>query len=289
MQQQQKRALFIGLTTIDIQYFTEDFPTRNTKVKTDAPLIAAGGPAANAAITFASLGGQVDFLTSIGKHSFTDAMYCDLEKYGVNIIDVNYGIETSPIVSAIITANSDASRTIVTHHPGNLTIERSIPEFKLTDYQLVFIDGFYAELAQGIIQKANELSVPVVFDGGSWKPHLPELLPYISMAICSANFHPPECTTDESVIRYLKKNGATQVAISKGNRSIVCENSTIPVEPVDAVDTLGAGDVLHGAFCWFLLQGSSFETALHSASSVASYSVRFKGTHQWIHSYKKDD
>ena len=66
------KALFAGLTTIDIQYFVETFPASNIKVKTAPPGILIGGPATNAAIAFAALNGTAALASATGKNAFSD-------------------------------------------------------------------------------------------------------------------------------------------------------------------------------------------------------------------------
>ncbi len=55
----------------------------------------------------------------------------------------------------------------------------------------------------------------------------------------------------------------------------------IPVPQVDALDTLGAGDVLHGAFCYYLAEGFDRREALRRAAIIASGSCCYFGTHTW--------
>ena len=55
-----------------------------------------------------------------------------------------------------------------------------------------------------------------------------------------------------------------------------------PPPVVEAVDTLGAGDIFHGAYCHFLGQGSSFTDALELAGRIAAQSCRYFGTREWI-------
>ncbi len=50
-----------------------------------------------------------------------------------------------------------------------------------------------------------------------------------------------------------------------------------------SVDTLGAGDIFHGAFCHYILQ-ENFKNALTAAAKIASYSCQFFGTRQWMQS-----
>lgn len=50
------KGLFVGLCTKDILYYTDDIPAHNHKSKTEDFATYIGGPAANAAITYAALG-----------------------------------------------------------------------------------------------------------------------------------------------------------------------------------------------------------------------------------------
>ncbi|MGW1742047.1 PfkB family carbohydrate kinase [Nocardia sp. NPDC001965] len=57
---------------------------------------------------------------------------------------------------------------------------------------------------------------------------------------------------------------------------------TIDVTPVtDATDTLGAGDILHGAFCVHYIENRDFVDALARASEVLTLSCRTFGTRNW--------
>jgi sugar/nucleoside kinase (ribokinase family) len=56
----------------------------------------------------------------------------------------------------------------------------------------------------------------------------------------------------------------------------------LPVDPIEAVDTLGAGDFFHGAFCHALAGGTGFVDGLRAASGVATLSCRSFGTRAWL-------
>jgi sugar/nucleoside kinase (ribokinase family) len=47
------------------------------------------------------------------------------------------------------------------------------------------------------------------------------------------------------------------------------------------VDTLGAGDVFHGAFCYYFAQTGDFAGSLQAASRVAAVSCRYFGAMRW--------
>ncbi|MBT8359398.1 MAG: sugar kinase, partial [Deltaproteobacteria bacterium] len=74
-------------------------------------------------------------------------------------------------------------------------------------------------------------------------------------------------------------------AVSNGGAQVVgCEGGTgwtIDVPAVHAIDTLGAGDILHGAFCHYIAS-LPFKESLERAVKIASDSCCYHGTRQWI-------
>ena len=64
------------------------------------------------------------------------------------------------------------------------------------------------------------------------------------------------------------------VAITRGANPILGwdrgRRFEIDIRKMDAVDTLGAGDVLHGAFCYHFARMGEFEPALRMASEIAT-------------------
>ncbi len=277
------KGLFIGLTTVDIQYFIEYYPEQNSKVKAkESPLVVAGGPAANAAVAFGALSGHPDFYTCVGENAFRRVLLDDFNRMKVNIIDAMSGKVYTPIIASVLTNTSNSDRTIITHHPKEIQVDDILGKIDLDDYSFVFTDGFYPELAVPVCKHAQEKGMPVIFDGGSWKPQMPDILPFVDVAICSANYIPPGCTSMDDIIKFTKKMGVKHVAISRGGQPIYTDDGEIGIQKVEAVDSLGAGDFLHGAFCWYFMQNKNFAASLQKASVLATFSTQFKGTRSWI-------
>jgi sugar/nucleoside kinase (ribokinase family) len=282
-----KRALFIGLTVVDVQFFVDEFPRSNQKTKTGPPLVNVGGPAANAAITFSYLGGESNLLTCIGKNSFTSFIHEEYAKYSVEFIDITENESIDPIISSVITSLKNGERSIISSYPGPITFPaEKIDLIDLSNYDLVFTDGFYPEISIPVCRKAVENNIPVVFDGGSWKPASDEILRYVDIAICSEQFFPPGCQHFLEVIQYLNRKGIGKIAITRGEKCIQwsednkIKNIEVPI--TDSIDSLGAGDIFHGAFSWFILGKNDLEMSLFRATQVASFSTRYKGTREWM-------
>jgi len=53
-----RKGIFLGQVTTDIVYYVSHYPANNQKLKAERQLAFAGGPAANAAVTFAAFGDQ---------------------------------------------------------------------------------------------------------------------------------------------------------------------------------------------------------------------------------------
>ena len=52
----------------------------------------------------------------------------------------------------------------------------------------------------------------------------------------------------------------------------------IPVEPVKALDTTGAGDAFVGSLAFFLAAGKSLSDSIKRANGIATVSVQSSGT-----------
>jgi sugar/nucleoside kinase (ribokinase family) len=162
---------------------------------------------------------------------------------------------------------------------------QSIPADILQEIDIVLIDGHQMQVGQAIAQQAKAAQIPIVIDGGSWKPGFEQVLPYADYVICSANFYPPNCATPADVLAYLNALGIPHLAITQGDRPILffsqADSGQIAVPPVTTVDTLGAGDIFHGAFC-HLIGRSNFPEALKQAAEIAAHACQFFGTRQWM-------
>ena len=272
------------MVTLDLIYLVEQMPDRNQKIAALKSTIAAGGPATNAAIAFSHLKNDATLLGALGAHSINHLILADLQQRGVTIADLVPDRTASPPVSSIVVTQSTGERAVVAMPGVKSTIAANL-SVSLDDINIVLIDGHQIEASVAIANRAKQQQIPIVIDAGSWKPGFEQVLPWVDYAICSANFYPPDCHTSEQVLSYLSQWGISQIAITHGEEAIAVlsqgKGATIAVPKVDVIDTLGAGDIFHGAFCHFILQ-SDFLSALTEAAKVAADSCRFFGTRDWM-------
>ncbi|NET70997.1 MAG: sugar kinase [Sphaerospermopsis sp. SIO1G2] len=281
-----KSGLFVGLITLDIIYLASLLPQTNQKLVATNYTLAAGGPATNASVTFSYLDNQASLLGILGSHPITELITVDLLKFGINIIDLDKSKSESPPVSSIIVTESTGERAVISINAIKTQAEiNSIPSYILDSVDIILIDGHQMAISQIIAKKARAKNIPVVIDGGSWKPGFEEILPFVDYAICSANFYPPSCENQTDVFNYLQSLQIPHIAITNGEQPIEYisnnDRGAIEIQKIPVVDTLGAGDIFHGAFCHYILE-TNFTNALTLASHVASKACQGFGSRRWM-------
>jgi len=280
------RELFVGLSTIDIVYSVDEFPAVNTKVAARSQSVFAGGPATNAAIACAHLGGNAELVTVVGRNALASIIREDLKEHSVQLIDLNPEFADVPVISSV-SVDKAGNRNVVSANAVRIPVPPAQVDRELCrQARIVMVDGHYMQACQAWAAAARACGTPVVLDGGSWKDGTEELLNNIHTAICSADFLPPGCATANDVFRFLKKYDVTNIAITNGSAPIQIlsgqTSATVPVPQVGVADSMGAGDILHGSYCYYASHGQSFIGALTQAAKVASESCRYPGTRKWM-------
>lgn len=244
-------ALFCGLTTIDVTQRVAKVPQANQKITSEQTLLDVGGPAANAARVAAALGVPARLVTLLGDTPLARLALEKLFSEGIEVIDLA-GDAEFPVSTVFV--DELGQRTVVSRN--NPQRKYRNPDVSiLDDVAILEIDGHLPQLQALFAHECAKTGVPVVFDGGSWKPNTNEFLHQVSHAIISQDFIRPGCTSEQT-FDYLQKFGFALLAQSMGEnpvRAVTAQQEVmIHIPSVDVKDTLGAGDVLHGAFTAFL-------------------------------------
>ncbi|MFF3063038.1 PfkB family carbohydrate kinase [Oerskovia sp. NPDC057915] len=297
-----------GLTTLDITQVVHALPGPDEKVVATSQRATFGGPAANAAATAAALGVPVRLVTAVGTGMLAEVVRADVVAAGVELIDVTAdghaspspGDETrGPAVSTVLVTAGTGERAVVstnaTDRPVAAGDARAVSRVlepvrqggaRGQERDVLLLDGHHPCLAHALAARARELGVLVVLDGGSWKDGTAELVALCDAVVLSADFRMPGRDVGR-VLEDVAALGPGFVARSRGGAPVEVLDggvrSDLPVPVADGVvDTLGAGDVLHGAFAAEVARGLSWGRALREAVAVASRSVAYEGARGWI-------
>lgn len=271
------RILACGLTTFDLAYRVNEMPGRNQKVQASHTWTSFGGPTANACATAAALGVSARLVTAVGSSPIASQIRSGLHTAGVDVIDLAPPGFEPPVSSVILDAAGN--RAVVSRNAagvGDLAVDTEV----IADCSALLVDGYYLSAALALAERASQLGIPVVLDAGSWKPGLDRLLAHVDIAAISADFkHPVDIQPDTlGPSTVIVTHGSDPVEIYHQDRRI-----EVRVDEVDIGDTLGAGDVFHGAFVAHLALDPDKDTvaAANFATEAATDSCRFDGVHGW--------
>jgi len=280
------RVLFLGRATLDALYWLDQFPAEDTKTYARQMRAAPGGPALNAALTHAKLGGLACLVSAVGSGPWADQVRAELDAHGIPLVDLARGTEyQTPLTTVLINA-ANSTRTIVNPPLSTVRLrqlsdswEQILPESWAALPPVILTDGFHLNETLPLLRarKGSEICL----DGGSWKPGTAELASLLTVAICSERFRIPEQSVrtepaPDTILRWFAAQGVPYIAVTRGPRSILGWERgrcfEIDIQAIDAMDTLGAGDVLHGAFCHHFAIKPDFEAALRRAARIATHS-----------------
>jgi sugar/nucleoside kinase (ribokinase family) len=279
-------GVFVGLTTIDMQYRVREVPRPDMGVEADESVIAPGGPSYTASVAFCALGGRARCFSAAGDGPLRALVLADAAEFGVDYHDCAAAGSRLP-VSTILT-DAAGQRTIVSHDLAAVADAALLtlpPEPPL----VIAWDGFHAALFDVVAAAFPE--TPVLLDGGRWLPSLPDRLPRITWAVVSERFRVPGAPSDPpATIRALRAAGCAAAAVTRGPRPVLLDQGDgvvrelVPPPGDHVVDTLGAGDVLHGAAALALARGAPLAAALAEGCKAATASCAVFGTRDWFRS-----
>jgi sugar/nucleoside kinase (ribokinase family) len=361
------RLVCCGLATLDVVQVVEALPGPDEKIVALDASVTFGGPVANAAATAVALGVPSRLVTALGASPLGALVRRALEVAGVEVLDLlEDDADAVPPVSTVLVTRSTGHRAVVSVNgtaTGDVSASaRARCDAALAGATALLVDGHHLGAAEVLAAEARRRALPVLLDGGSWKPGLERLLAHVEQAVVSADFRlpaelaarttqratppasaagpalgPPPAPSPASgaapglapgaapgfapglapgatpgpgsdadidaLLDAVAALGPTAVARSSGGGAVrvrsvaelkpggdpyafaveVDRYAVVPPQvPADeVVDTLGAGDVLHGALAAALAQGEPFDTALTDAIRVASLSVRYPGALGW--------
>ena len=263
-------GLFVGLAGIDLVYNVGALPNEDSKTKTDAYEIRFGGPAFLAAKTYASLGGKAILVSSVGHSVLGELIHKECAKEGIILRDLAPHADM-PNISSVFLNKEKGTRTIVS---GQMNA-RLLKFPPLGEVGFCLYDGNLPSVNNSLLYALEDDCVPLILDCGSWKPGMDELLEFATSAITSESFR---SSKGEDVFALKKRCGFDEAAMTRGKKSILFEaggeQKEIAIDAVESADTLGAGDVFHGAYCFYRFhEGLDLEKSLTQASKIAHHFV----------------
>jgi len=272
------RVLTLGITVFDTVLAVAALPASGGKFYATGRAEVVGGIAANAAIAIVRLGGEAVLASRVGDDLVAERIVAELAAAGVDtgLVEWLNGVPTS--VSTILVA-ADGERLLVNH--ADPALFRGTPDLEGLTVDAVMTDTRWPEGALAALRRARALGVPGVLDYDRPAERLsPELLAAASHVVFGRQgLEALTGTADVATgLRQVRGTTAAWLACTSGGDGVhwLAGDALrhLPTFAVEAVDTLAAGDVFHGAFALGLAEGQSELAAMRSASAAAALKCR---------------
>jgi sulfofructose kinase len=281
------RILCIGMPVRDLTFNTPGVPGRGSKENATGFDEICGGNALNAAIGIVRLGGRASICGPMGDSKETSSRFI-FEQMAHEGIDTKHLIHMAGLVTPISAVMIDPSgeRTIVTFRDPELWHVK-LPDFDklLDDCAAILTESRCAEFCTDLCAEAVRRGIPVVVDVDRAMSLREGLLNASTHLVFSSEplQETADVSDDAQALKKIAKLTKSFLAGTRGPRGTIWldEQGNIqetPAFPVHTVDTLGAGDVFHGAFALAITEGQELRQALRFASAAAALKcTRFGG------------
>ena len=242
-----------------------------------------GGPAANGAVTVASLGGTANFVSVLGRDLIADEIIEGLESRGVSTGLVRRNGDSDSPLSVVITS-SDGERTIVNRTDG-LLWEGVAPvsAAEVEGSAAVLVDLRWIDGATSAIRHATDAGIPTIVDYDLTDVDAPALILELST---HAIFSEPALSrltgiTDPIEAIETLQTGSGFACVTLGTAGVVWredgETYHLDAFDVGAISTLGAGDAFHGAFALGVARGRETRDNMRWSAATAALTCKNGG------------
>jgi sugar/nucleoside kinase (ribokinase family) len=289
----------IGDAIIDIVVPVYSFDPLGTALvggilNTDYAIYAGG--TANVAAGISTLGATSAFIGRVGADCFGKLFMEGLKEAEVESrVSVSATRKTGLAIA--ISSTSDKDRFFIVDRGANIELSPNDVDYDLAhNSHVVYFTGFslqdlnVSKAVISFIEEASRNDRTIVFNPGTHN-----VITSSRMAIIDAvrrfadvvilNYKEgqriSQFETDEQIIEFLLSLGVGTIALTKGEKGSIistrASRNVFKADPVDVVDSTGAGDAYAAGIIYAMLKGWKLERAGRFATRVAQTAVRQKG------------
>ena len=268
----------VGLNATDTLLVVPHFPAYAGKVPFQEEVVSPGGQVASALVACARLGLRTKYIGTVGDDQRGQIQMESLRGAGIDVEHVQLRKNCANQSAYIVIDRSTGERTVLWRRDDCLRIdpEQIRPE-QIACARLLHIDGHDTPAVERAAAIARSLGIPVTVDVDAIYHGFDRVLAHADYLVASSEF-PPAWTGQNDPFKALelmqREYGMKVAAMTLGaHGALARENGEFFYSPafvVNCVDTTGAGDVFHGAFCYAVLQEMPMRDALEFSNAMAA-------------------
>lgn len=269
--------VFLGAATMDMIFSVDTLPTGPGKILPKALVQAAHGMATSAAVAAVRLGGRASLVTRIGADLMGEHFLAEITAEGVDCRHVRRFEGVPTPLSAVIVDN-EGERLILPYYDSALGSDPDwIPAGFIEQADAIQVDIRWPEGAMRALTLARQAGRIAVLDADTGPSDtIIALAERASHTVFSepAALQVSGAASIKEALPVLDQRFAGFVAVTGGASGCFwMEGEQVQQAlppPIQAVDTLAAGDVFHGAFTLAIAEGRSIRDAIVFANAAAA-------------------
>lgn len=268
-----------GHVVQDFVFSVATMPDTAQKYRASDFQSVGGGPASTAAVAISKLGGSALLAARVGDDGIADVAIAELEHYGVDCSHVRRFASRRSSLSAVL-VDEAGERLIVNYLDPSLESNADwLPQRLPDNVDAVLADTRWPEGAMHALRLARQSGIPAVLDADLPVPADGDLVRMATHVAFSADGLADYCGSDdmENALRSANESTDAWCCVTMGGDGVMwlAEGGVrvIPAFDVEVTDTLGAGDVWHGAFALALGEDLPITDALDFAGATAALKV----------------
>ena len=276
--------LVFGSINADFFLNVKSLPRPGETVLCPSYTFYPGGKGANQAVAAARLGAEVMFAGSVGKDPYGAQVLKSLREVGINLNRVNSKGTTTG--TAFVVVEEDGENQIVVASGANL--ETCSNQIKDSDLSLCTHIVLQLEVPikeiEDIIFRAKAAGCKIILNyapANVIQPTAIECCDYLIMNEIEANsLFGQKKEVEEYAIKFSKRFDAECIITLGPKGSLLATREglyKIDALEVEAIDTVGAGDMFVGAFSAGLFKGECTTSSLQRATVASGLTCKFNG------------
>ena len=277
----QKKVSAVGISVVDHIMIVDGFKRGEGSFHCEEYYTEGGGMAATALCAASKLGSRTRLFSRVGDDINADFIVDGLTNYGIDISGIVKMPGTKSTVSFVIVDKTTGEKQFYSEwikppFLGKLELDISL----LEGTDVLLVDGHWTEGALQAVRWANDARAPVVADFKRLYEGLESLFPYINYFIVPRFFAEEltNCHDMPSILEELSRIQAGMPIVTAGAGGGAYLMNGICGKyrsySIECVDSTGAGDAFHGAFCHFLARGADPARCLDLASAAGALNCR---------------
>jgi ribokinase len=283
-----KPIVVVGSINMDLVARTPRIPLAGQTLIGSDFATTPGGKGANQAVAVARLGYPVEMVGMVGEGDvFGQALLGNLADAGVGTAAVARVAGPSGVASILVADSGENSIVVVPGANGKVdraSIDKQSALIRSAGMVLCQLE-LPLDTVSHVLRLCAEADVPVMLDPAPAAP-LPEetwrQVAWFTPNETEAAFYLNVKSNPEDAAKRLLERGLQGVVLKRGAEGAYVATADgqaawVRSFPVNAVDTVGAGDCFNGAFAVALLEGKDPWSAARFASAAAALSVTRRG------------